>query len=65
MHWLNIQLPAQRISYPVSTHTRPANAGTRNPRGLTRPARDSNGYPCIVCHRGDTTRLESFSAQLH
>jgi len=48
MHWVNIPLPTQNILilHPVRTHcsagsrTRPANAGTRNPRWLTRPAQD-------------------------
>ena len=56
--WLNTQLPAQRISQQVQPARRtrpapariavrvsaPANAGTRNPRGLTSPVQDSNRY---------------------
>jgi len=52
MHWVNIQLPAQINSYFASApHPHlcgfphpPANAGTCNPHGLTRPAQDSYAY---------------------
>jgi len=33
-----------RTQSSAGSRTRPANAGTRNPRGLSRPAQDSNTY---------------------
>jgi len=36
--------PRTRTHSSAGSRTRPANAGTRNPRGLTRPAQDSNTY---------------------
>ena len=36
--------PRTRTQSSVGSRTRPANAGTHNPRGLTRPAQDSSAY---------------------
>jgi len=52
---LNVQLPAQKFLIPrpprtkfnqrsPAPHTCPENKGTRNSRGLTRPAQDSSLY---------------------
>jgi len=36
--------PRTHTQSSACSRTRPANVGTRNPRGLTRPAQDSNRY---------------------
>jgi len=36
--------PRTRTHFSAGSRARPANAGTRNPRGLTRPAQDSSIY---------------------
>jgi len=60
--WLNIQYLHKEFVNPLPScskfnphayssavsRTRPANAGTRNPRGLTRPAQDSNSV--LLCY---------------
>jgi len=40
----NPHLPRTRTESSAGSRTRPANAGTRNPRGLTRPAQDSSSH---------------------
>jgi len=66
MHWINIQFATQRISHPIPTLHQvhpalthialqvptlaPANAGTHNLHGLTRPAQDSSTHQFEVEH---------------
>jgi len=41
--------PRTRMQSSAGSPTRPLNAGTRNPRGLTRPSQDSKSSTYHVC----------------